>query len=530
LDLRNKIRSILRESFRDEHLDNDFTLYKALRLFVKGKITKRELEGSDKKIDEVKFRHGHPGEAEIIFELTTDSEFFELLDIDEDDGYFARSVTSTYGNGWEFNDYYTIDEDFKEGYIIYGDLDADNSEMLTKILFYLTGKKIDIYENNEKVAPYSKLLMTTFPREFESILSEYSMCRDEEMNKTASESIMSELNEFMQNIGFKIYQKFDLISTTPGNLLMWYSRLGDKTSNFEELFKMIVEHSNTRNLGGWADVQYEFRDENNFDSSQFNRTAYRELSNILEKIEDSTDFEEFKKMVEGVTTKFEVGKWYSLPKDSKIEFMVDSFNNENNTIKVMIRNNKSWKTRPIMMNLDNFNKFLYQPELFGMSDLMPESIKEYFDPLHFLKRKFSKKDDREIGGGLERVHQYGDEFQKLVDIIFKKAIKEKPVKHLKGLKVTSVWPQQLVDNDGIPNAIRWNLSMIPVVPDWFNYQKNSEFVNNTIEFEQIFRNYARYMGIEGNPPVSLKGNPNYSPDVLNNYISFNLIVKKFETF
>jgi hypothetical protein len=38
------------------------------------------------------------------------------------------------------------------------------------------------------------------------------------------------------------------------------------------------------------------------------------------------------------------------------------------------------------------------------------------------------------------------------------------------------------------------------------------------------------MGIEGNPPVSLKGNPNYSPDVLNNYISFNLVVKKFETF
>lgn len=533
MSLRNKIKSILRESFVNEQEDENPTLYKALRMWIRGKISERELEGSDDMIYEVKYRRGHPGEASIIFDLDNDSKFFELLDISEDDGYFARAVTDRHSSGWDFNDSDTIEEDFKEGYIVFGDLDVDNSEKIQEIVFLLTGEKFDVNASNEVVGKFAKLLVNTFPDEMDYIISEYSIERDIEMNKTAKDSIESELNEFMKNIGFNISREFDLISTTPANLIMWYSKLGEKNLTFEELFEQIIGETNTSRLGGWMDMQYEFRDDNNFDSSSFNRAASNQLDKILDKInEDSGDFESYKKMVKEVTDKYNVNMWYFLPKDSKYEFLVESFNKDNLSIKVMVRQTGSWKTKPIMMTLDTFNRFLYQPELFSLSDLIPESINEYFDPLHFLKKKFSKKDDREIGGGLERVHQFGDDFQKVVDLIFKKAIKENPIEHLKGLKVTSVYPQQTVNSDGIPNSIRWNINMIPVVPDWFNYQKNLGFIHNTRQFEQIFRDYARYMGIESTPPASVKGNPNYveNPDELNNYISFNLVVKKFETF
>jgi len=532
VNLRNKIKSILRESFVNEQNDENFTLYKALKLWIRNSITLSELEGADDSISRVKFRHGHLGEAQIIFELTDDNEFFELLDIGEDDGYFARAVCDEHSSGWEFDDSYQVEDDFKQGYILYGELDADNSEMMKEIILLLTGKNVDINEGPEIMSEYSTLLLNTFPDEMDRIISEYVMYKRDEMNITARESIISELNDFMTRIGFSIYQKFDYISTTPANLIMWYSKFGDKSLTFKELFQMIVEDSDTRYLGGWMDVQYEFRDGNNFDSSEFNRVAGRQLESILDEIKSNgSNFEEYTKMIEEVTKKYTINAWHQLPKDKNYMFVIEGFDLENLKIKIKVKRENVWHAgKTLQLSLDSFNKFLYQPELFGLSDLIPESIKEYFDPLHFLKKKLSKKDDRAIGGGLELVHKHGDEFQKLVDIIFKKAIKEKPVNHLKGLKVTSVWPQQLVNSDGTPNAIRWNLYMIPVVPDWFNYQKNSEFVNNTIEFEKIFRNYARYMGIEGNPPVSLKGNPNYSPDVLNNYISFNLIVKKFETF
>jgi hypothetical protein len=311
VNLRNKIKSILRESFVNEQNDENFTLYKALKLWIRDSITLSELEGSDDSIYRVKFRHGHRGEAEIIFELIDDNEFFELLDIGEDDGYFARAVCDEHSSGWEFDDSYQVEDDFKQGYILYGDLDADNSEMMKEIILLLTGKNVDINEGPEIMSEYSALLLNTFPDEMDRIISEYTMCKRDEMNITARESIISELNDFMARIGFTIYQKFDYISTTPANLIMWFSKFGDKSLTFKELFQMIVEDSDTRYLGGWMDVQYEFRNHENFDSNEFNRVAGRQLESILDEIKsDGSDFEEYTKMIEEVTKKYNTNTWY----------------------------------------------------------------------------------------------------------------------------------------------------------------------------------------------------------------------------
>jgi len=315
---------------------------------------------------------------------------------------------------------------------------------------------------------------------------------------------------------------------------MWYSRTNRKELNFEELFKLIIEQTNTSNLGGWYEDTYQFHNSDYFDKTGFNREVERQLDKILEKIEsEDINFEEFKNLINTVTKKYGIGKWYDLPKNKKYNFKIEGFDIQNMKIKMVARSKKSWRAKSMLLSLESFNNLLYTPELFDLSDVIPESIKEYFDPLHFLKNKFSKKDDREPAGGLELVHKHGDEFQKVVDLIFKKAIKEYPIEHLKGLKVTSVWPQQLVSNDMRgENKIRWNVRLVPVVPDWFNYEKNLGFINNCIKFDEVFRKYSRYMGIESSPPASVKGNPNYveNPDELHNYISFDLVVKKFVTF
>jgi hypothetical protein len=526
VDLKRQIRKILLESYLMEDEEEELTLYKALRRYIRGSIGAGDLEESDRMILEVRQKSNNLGESTIVFDFDDDEKLFESLGMDENDVWFARVVNSSYDD-YEFMDAYQVEDDFKEGYTVFGDLSAENKDKIEKILFLTMGKEVVVGREQQDDMESARFLINMFPNDIDDILTEYRWAKDSEMNKTAKRHIEIELGNFFEKTGFKLIRDYDYISTTPGNLLMWYAKTGEKDLDFEDLFKIIIEQSGGSRLGGWYENSYEFQDSDNFDSEYFNRGVGRSLDNILEKLED-IDFNtegfanEFKKL----TNKFKLGMFHELPKDKNYQFAIMGFNPENLNIKILAQNIRSWKKKPLELSVESLYRLLYQPELFDLSELIPESIKEYFDPLYFLKQKFSKKDDKELPGGMESVHAYGDEFQKIVDLIFKKAIKEHPVENLKGLKVTSIYPQEIVDNDGRPKEIRWNVRLKPVVPDWFNYQKNLGFVHNTINFEQIFRNYQRYMGLDSTIPVSNDSLNNEVPNIVN----LDLVVKKFETF
>ena len=376
--LKNIIRKVLLESYQDENEEESLTFYKALRQYIKGNITDYELTGFDDMIKSVSHRSGHRGQASIIFDFDNDYKLFEILELDEDDGWFARVITGgEHGDGWDFIDYYQAEEDFKEGYTIFGELDDDNVEKMEDILLFLTGKKTDIRNNdNEDNAKIANLLITSFPDEMDDIVRDYRYERNYEMNAAAKESVISELNTFLENIGFNLHRDFDLISTTPGNLLMWYSRTGRKELNFEELFKLIIQQTNTSNLGGWYEDTYQFHNSDYFDKDGFNREVERQLDKILEKIEsEDINFEEFKNLISTVTKKYNIGRWYSLPKNEKYDFKIDGFDIQNMKIRIHARNKKSWRAKPLLLSLESFNNLLYTPELFDLSDLIPENRK-----------------------------------------------------------------------------------------------------------------------------------------------------------
>lgn len=526
MDLKNQIRKILLESYLIEEEEEEDTLYKGLRRYIKGIVSEYVLEEYDPMIQKVRRQGELRGESIITFNLDDDEKLFKLLDLSDDDGWFARVTMDNYSS-YEFMDAYQVEADFKEGYSVFSDLSQENRDKMEKILFLITGKEVVVATEQQQDMESARILLNMFPDEIDSILSEYRWAKDAEMRETATIEIGEELDKFFEKIGFKIARKFDYVSTTVGNLLMWYARIGQKDLNFEELFKLIIEDVDTSRMGGWFENSYEFQNYDNFDQMGFNRGVERELDEILEKLRDiDVDVESFRETFRKITSKFKVGEFYDLPKDKNYEFAVMGFNPENLNIKILAKVKRSWRKKPIELPIDSFNRLLYQPELFDLSELIPESVNEYFDPLYFLKQKFSKKNDKALPGGSESVHAYGDEFQKIVNLIFKKAIKENPVENLKGLKVTSINPQEIVDNDGRPKEIRWNVKLNPVVPDWFNYQKNFGFINNTIQFEDTFKKYQRYMGLESTLPVSDDNFNNEVPNKVNLYI----VVKKFETF
>ena len=117
-------------------------------------------------------------------------------------------------------------------------------------------------------------------------------------------------------------------------------------------------------------------------------------------------------------------------------------------------------------------------------------LKEYFDPIYFMKKKFSK--DKSVKPP-ENI-KYEADFQKYVNLIFKYTYKSNPLKHLKGIKILKVTP-----------STEWTVLLKPVVDDWFNYCENSEYKENLKSFEDEFKKIAEWTSMGS--PFSEEGLP-----------------------
>lgn len=130
--------------------------------------------------------------------------------------------------------------------------------------------------------------------------------------------------------------------------------------------------------------------------------------------------------------------------------------------------------------------------LFLLNITKVSGLKEYFDPIYYLKNKFSKKPE---GIRDQNLIPFEAKFQKIVDIIFKLTSKRGKVKHLKGFKVLKVTPLD-----------KWTILIEPIVDDWFNWRENNEFNKELDNFIQRFRETARYGGFDN--PHDQEGLPN----------------------
>ena len=116
-------------------------------------------------------------------------------------------------------------------------------------------------------------------------------------------------------------------------------------------------------------------------------------------------------------------------------------------------------------------------------ELREDEMKEYFDPIYFLKNKL--KDEPRHVKDLQW-EPYEEEFQKIVNFAFRKTKKLNPVEHLNGYKVNKVTPQ----------SDKWIVVMTPVVDDWFNWVKNESFQEDLEKFHQQFKDFIRMGGID----------------------------------
>ena len=167
----------LRETFPNQNdlideLIGSGEFIKAIRAFTRGKIDYRELEDSDDAI--LKVKPSDPlGQSTIVIDFDEDDKFFKTLDISEDDQWFLNAINSTYGS-YEFMDSYTVEDDFKQGYVVYGELNEENKEKLKEIAeLILPGEEFDL-DNDDYKVKLSETLLSLFDNEMDWILGDYA--------------------------------------------------------------------------------------------------------------------------------------------------------------------------------------------------------------------------------------------------------------------------------------------------------------------------------------------------------------------
>jgi len=343
-----------------------YDTFMALKDYSRGKIQKWELVDSDPDIYHVGEDRSNRGQSTIKLGFN-DDKFWGRVGLNDDDVWFMNAINSPYSD-YEFIDSYSIKEDFRNGYSIFHELNEDNIEKLKQISRYIFPMKFDL-ENDEFKSGLSEKLLSSFKNETQDILDDYQSEKNREMTQVAQESIEKELTNYFNDFGFT-YVAGDEFTTTVANLVMWYIKENMVHVPIAELLPKIFQ-TNKIDVGGWLDNSYEYQDPEKFDSDSFNNYVGRKLDDIIEKIEDGYDddanIQEYIDMVDRLSKKFQLNKWFNLPKKREVRFAIENF--EMNPNKVVVRLQKDLKQRTLKLSEENFYHLLYQPTLFNLEEI-----------------------------------------------------------------------------------------------------------------------------------------------------------------
>jgi hypothetical protein len=369
-DLTRIVNKVLRE--QSEEPEKEENLLLALRNFAKGKLDRDDLYAMDKDIEFIDVKRPL-GQSLVTIKFDNKSDLLEAIGLHEDDMWFRDMVMSSYSH-YEFNDSYTIEEDFKEGYIFEYDLTEENFDTLKSIAkMVLPNEKVD-FEDDEYRRKLHRLLLDIFPNQIDYILSDYQAEKDYEMNAVAREAIKSEFDDKLDEIGVEISGRNDNeVTITLADLFSESLQLNLFNENARDMITRIISNKLGSNVGGWHENSYEFRDENKFDKESFNRGVERQFEKIVETIEEKNeseytvkDYLDFRNRVEA---KFKIKTWYETPKDKDIIFSIQGFNPENMAVNLTIKDRGTTNLKDVKMDEERFIQFLHQPSLFKLEDM-----------------------------------------------------------------------------------------------------------------------------------------------------------------
>lgn len=338
-----------------------------LRNFAKGGSSKTELLSSEDLISGIYLDEKSPKDSKVLLDFGENDEIFDTLDLSEDDRWFINAIN--YGD-FEFMSSDQLYQDNTEGYGIFSYFNKTNEEKLKDIARFLgvtekSGEEFDIERESSKANLYQRLY-DLFPRQMDEM--DYALMQEinEKATDLARNDIQQDFDKFLGDLGFKVKQSYDEIETTITNLLYLYSITGDKNSNLKNLIQKVFQGSvRKKSFGGWGTDYYEYQSGADIDGEKVNQKFEAELDDIIEKLNDDDKLSEFIELYNRITSKYKIGVHYETPKDKNISFRINKIEPDTKKIVVSLTQ-KGGRTVYHSFTEENFNKFLYNPEIFSI--------------------------------------------------------------------------------------------------------------------------------------------------------------------
>ena len=360
----NRIIKRVLQTEQESEEEPDKNLVVGLRNFSKGRISKDELYRLDDSIYDIDVNEPL-GQSIITIQFEDDKELFKELDIDEQDIWFMGALNSY--NGYEFMDSYQVEQDFKDGYGIYYDLNDENLETLKGIATTILPNKEFNIEDEEYKTELSRMLLDLFYDEMDYIFGDFAAEKDSEMNAVAKEAVKDEFEKPLEENGINLNYNMDEVEITLADLYLGALQLNMFNSDAKEIVTAIMKRALGDSVGGWYESSYEFQDESKFDSKSFNNYVSHQFEKILEKLDERSDegytVQDFVEFRDRVTSKYKLKTWYNNPKDDNIIFLIDSFDVGSMSVRLNVKTKDNGLFKQLRLDEEQFNNFLHQYSL-----------------------------------------------------------------------------------------------------------------------------------------------------------------------
>lgn len=360
----NRIIKRVLQTEQESEEEPDTNLVVGLRNFSKGRISKDDLYRLDDSIDYIDVKEPL-GQSVITIKFNDDKELLEDIDMDEQDVWFMQALNSY--NGYEFMDSYQVEQDFKEGYGIYYDLNTENREKLKGIASVLLPNKEFNLEDDKYKLELSEVLLDSFPNEMDYIFGDFSSEKEHEMNTVAKEAIKDEFERPLEESGINLNYDMDEVEITLADLYLGALQLNMFNSEAKEIVSAIMKKTLGSNVGGWYENSYEFQDDSKFDSKSFNNYVATQFKKMEEKLQERSDEEytvqDYVDFRNRVMSKFKMKTWYANPKDDNIIFLIDSFDPGNMRVRLNVKTKDNGLFKQLALDEEQFNNFLHQYSL-----------------------------------------------------------------------------------------------------------------------------------------------------------------------
>jgi hypothetical protein len=329
------------------------------------RVTKEMIMNHEPLISDIKGSNG------AILKFDNCEDYWKLFGYKDYDIRFMENVFSSYG-GSVIDSGDAAYNDWNEGYFMYN-FDNENLKKIKEILSYINPAlneklKLDGNVDEKDGKEILEFLDTNFSRQCDDIQSEWVSLNDEAFSKEYEEIIEDENSDYFEKYNIIKLSSFYKYTTPLKNILRLYDEVpGSDNMSLYEVLSVLGEDINKTD-----DFQQGVYDNGmqsqSFDYVRFNEYVKGKLDDIIEKIKDEwefTDQTEYFKILNYLQKKgFGFNQAINHPTKKGRQFIILGVDPETNKIKLNMRLDGNHAMKGQKWTFEEFNNYLYHPELF----------------------------------------------------------------------------------------------------------------------------------------------------------------------